>query len=556
MQRSLAATTSRPPASPTAAGGQRRALDRAELRHALLDRGLKLGEGVGRRGRLGRWTLDCREVLLMSRPLELAARLLWERLRPYRPAMVGGMTLSADPLTVALLYEAARDGHELSGFLVRKTPKVAGLRKQVEGPPLRPGVRVALVDDLVNSGETLRRTLAALEPYDPEVVVVAVVVDFERAGSRILREEGAVPFERLFTLRELGIRPAGAGPNGQEPLWTWSAGPAGRGAAPAGESAAAGAWTYAATGDQLAALRDETEQWRFRFRDPASRAAASPVAHDGTIYVAAPDGYAYALSADGGDLRWETPLALQPAPPAIDRARGLLAVGGAAGRAGRLAALRAEDGFVTWEAAAAAPLRAACADPPRAQVIVGAEDGTVAAYDAGTGRLRWATPTGGAVRRRPAVDADGRCYAGSRDGLLHALDADSGRQLWTRRLGRFVDSAPLAAGDLVVAGGPTHLVALERSTGTVRWVAATRGSVAGAVAVGAAALVAGSTDGGVYVVDRESGAVRSRFPTGGAIRSRPAVDGNRYAVWSGDGRLYGFRVADGPAAGARPTGRP
>jgi outer membrane protein assembly factor BamB len=493
----------------------------------------------------------------MSRPLMLAARLLWERLRPYRPAMIGGMTLSADAVTIALLYEAMQDGHELSGFLVRKASKASGLRKQVEGPPIRPGVRVALVDDLINSGATLNRTLAALEPYDPEVVAIAVVVDFEGPGSRIVREEGSIPFEFLFTLRDLGIRSTGASHNGQEPSWTWSASAFELHATPTGEPVIAGSWIYAAIGTEgLTALRDETEQWRFRFRSPGARTPASPIVHDETIYIGASDGYVYALSAHSGDLRWETPLALQAAARTIDSERGLLIIGGAVGRRGRLAALRIEDGFVMWEATAATPITAACIDPQRAQVIVGTEDGGLCAYDASAGHLRWMTQTRGAVRSMPSVDSDGRCFAGSGDGLLYALDADTGRQLWTRRLGRFVDSAPLVVGDLVVAGGPMHLVALERSTGAIRWVAATGGLVAGAVAAGDVMLIGGSTDGGVYILDRESGSIQSRYPTGGAIRSRPAVDGDQYVVASSDGKLYGFRVGDAWHTRAHPMGRP
>lgn len=530
---------------------------KAELRRALVDRGLKLGEGVDRRGSHRGWTLDCREVLLMSRPLTLAARLLWQRLRPYQPDMIGGMTVSADPLTIALLYEAMQDGQELSGFLVRKTPKAAGLRKQIEGPPIHPGARVALVDDLINSGMTLNRTLAALEPYNPEVVVIAVVVDFEGAGSRILKQEDSVPFEWLFTLRELGILPAEASHNAQEPSWTWSAGTGELHVTLTGEPTMTDNWVYAVIGGEaLTALRDETEQWRFRFPRPGAEILTSPIVHDGTVCIGAPHGFVYALSAHEGDLQWETPLALQATSQTIDAAYGLLIVGGAVGRMGRLAGLQIEDGFVAWEAATAAPVGGTCIDPVRAQVIAGADDGAIGAYDANTGRLRWLTQTGGAVRGTPSVDLDGRCFAGSRDGLLYALDADSGRQLWARRLGRFADSTPLVVDDLVVAGGPTHLVALERSTGTVQWVSATGGLVAGAVAAGEGALIGGSTDGASYVLGRESGTLLSRYATGGPIRSRPAMYGDQYVVASSDGRLYGFRVGDSWRAHAHATEPP
>ncbi len=79
-------------------------LYRCRLRHALLNEGVKLGDGYGKDGKLLGWIIDCREVLLHNDYLKLAGRLLWELLKPYAPQIIGGSTMSAEPLIIAVLY--------------------------------------------------------------------------------------------------------------------------------------------------------------------------------------------------------------------------------------------------------------------------------------------------------------------------------------------------------------------------------------------------------------------------------------------------------------------
>ena len=181
---------------------------KAQLRSGILNIAYKLGVGVDVHGKPYTWMFDTRELLLTFPYLQLMGAMLWARLKHYEPNAVGGMTLAANPLTAAVLYEAWKDGYPLNGFLIRKEPKENGLRKLVEGPALQRGARIVLVDDMVNSGTTQRRAWRALEPLRPNIVAIGTVLNTQAAGQQWLEGRG-VKVESLFTLAELGaaLRP-------------------------------------------------------------------------------------------------------------------------------------------------------------------------------------------------------------------------------------------------------------------------------------------------------------------------------------------------------------
>ena len=79
----------------------------------------------------------------------LAARLWLPLVRDVQA--VGGLTMGADPFIGAILFACAEENIPMAGFIVRKEAKGHGMQKQVEGP-LKPGSRVAIVEDVVTSG--------------------------------------------------------------------------------------------------------------------------------------------------------------------------------------------------------------------------------------------------------------------------------------------------------------------------------------------------------------------------------------------------------------------
>ena len=179
--------------------------DRERLRRALVATGLKLGEAVGYEGETLPWVLDCREVLLSQPLLAEASRQLWRRLSPYRPTVVAGMTLSADPLIAGVLYAALDEGVELSGAIVRKEAKSYGRGRLVEGREIRSSDRVVLVDDLLNGGTTAQACLRALTPTRAPVFAIGVLVDFGLASARRSLRRHGLAVEALFTTSDLGL---------------------------------------------------------------------------------------------------------------------------------------------------------------------------------------------------------------------------------------------------------------------------------------------------------------------------------------------------------------
>ncbi len=515
-----------------------------ELRQALLNDGVKLGQGVDDSGRPYHWMVDCREVLLTPTSLHHAARLLWERLKPYRPDAVGGMTLAANPLTIALLYESRADGYPLEGFIIRKEPKGNGLQKWVEGPPLKPGARVILLDDLVNSGETQRRALSILAPMRPEVVAVGAMIDCERAGSAWLQAQG-LPLESLFTLRELGVDLGHARhPQSHAVRWKWGPLNHGRYSAPKSSPILTehGLFVGSDAGFLAALSLDGKERWRVVVRDRERGIHSTPLYHTGRVTFGAYDGFVYTVDAESGRVVWETrPGQWVGSSPALDPVRDRILIGVEYGEAGgSLLALDAKTGRQAWELKAGHYIHSSpCFDGDRQQVIVGANDYAIYAADAEDGHLRWKVVTGGEVKGDPVVDAEGRCFVGSFDGQLYALDAATGEVLWKRQLGHRLQVRPLIVDDLVIAGGSSsRLVAMERATGAVRWMATTGGAIVGGAALMGDRIAVGSTDGKLYLLDKATGAHLDAITTAGPIMTTPAVGEGLCVFPSFDGGLW------------------
>lgn len=508
------------------------------LRHGLLNIALKWGQGVGRQGEAYGWLIDCRELLLQGDYLSQASQLLWQRLKPYHPDSVAGMTLAAHPLALGLKYAAQAEGIDLSVNLIRRTPKEDGLQRQVEGPPPRAGQRVVLVDDLINSGETQRKALMALRKFGVEVAAVGVLIDYQRGGSQWLRRQG-LSVEALYSLSELGIGEIPSPP--LDPEWIFEGLNSGQYSAPKSSACLAPdrLWIGSDQGFLLCLDRRGKELWRFAVRDRQRGIHGTPLHRNGRIYVGAYDGFLYCVEGETGKLVWEKACAQWiGSSPIGDKDR--LYVGVEFGElGGALLALDPHDGTSIWESRAGHYVHSTpCLAPGK--VIFAANDGVVRCLESSGGRPLWSFYSHGPVQGSLSSDQD-FCYVASGDGLLYALDLERGRVAWQRRLSRQLYCRPLLCHEqVVVAGDGGSLVAVNRRTGEVEWVAGL-----GSPLVGGAAL----TDWGEIWAGTQSGAIRSfdlqgrprgQYAAGAPIRTTPACDRQSLVVADNGGRLYSF----------------
>ena len=125
---------------------------------------------------------------------------------------VGGMAVGSIPISDAVARAALDLGTTLPTFFSRPEAKDHGPSAKAamsaavseDDPPLmRPGRRVAIVEDAVTQGGSSLKSVEAAEAAGCEVVLVMCVVERHEGGGRRFRERG-IDFKRLFYTLEDG----------------------------------------------------------------------------------------------------------------------------------------------------------------------------------------------------------------------------------------------------------------------------------------------------------------------------------------------------------------
>src|SRR5207237_1485111 len=128
---------------------------RRRLQDLLRERSVVQGDFTLASGRRSSVYVDARRTTMSGEGLALIGALGLERLtaRGWVPALVGGLTLGADPVAYAIAATARGRGRTLDAFTVRKEPKTHGTAKRVEGC-LVPGAGVVVVEDVLTTGQS------------------------------------------------------------------------------------------------------------------------------------------------------------------------------------------------------------------------------------------------------------------------------------------------------------------------------------------------------------------------------------------------------------------
>jgi orotate phosphoribosyltransferase len=140
------------------------------LVQALRKHALVIGEVTLTSGRKASYYVDAKRAILLPEAFMAIGLLVAERARACGASAVGGVPVSGIPVACAPL--AAPDP-PAKGFIVRKERKEHGLQRWIEGPPLDPGERCLLVEDVVTTGGS---TIEALQRMRSEGLVVAGVI--------------------------------------------------------------------------------------------------------------------------------------------------------------------------------------------------------------------------------------------------------------------------------------------------------------------------------------------------------------------------------------------
>src|SRR5438132_1062802 len=135
----------------------------AELLDALRRFSLREGEFTLASGRRSTWYVDARQVTFRGDCLETVGRAVLEAVAEIAFDSVGGLTLGADPVALAV---AACSGRR--AFAVRKEAKTHGAGGRLAGA-VRPGARVLVVDGAVTTGGAPLSEVEASRHYGRQV---------------------------------------------------------------------------------------------------------------------------------------------------------------------------------------------------------------------------------------------------------------------------------------------------------------------------------------------------------------------------------------------------
>jgi orotate phosphoribosyltransferase len=168
----------------------------AELReHALV-----IGEVVLTSGRTAQYLIDAKRAILRPTGFAALAELVAEEARALGVTAVGGITMGADPIACAALA----GGAEVKAFFVRKDRKEHGLSRWIEGPPLEPGERCLVVEDVVTTGGSTIKAIERVRDEGHEVAGVLALLDRLAGGADAIREAASgAPYRALTTIDDV-----------------------------------------------------------------------------------------------------------------------------------------------------------------------------------------------------------------------------------------------------------------------------------------------------------------------------------------------------------------
>ncbi len=178
-----------------------------ELLHILLQKSIKTGHFILASGKESDLYCDCRVTTLDARGANLIGELGWrlvcDVILPRFPDIraIGGMTMGADPISLAIGMYSAAAPTPLEVFTVRKEPKDHGRGKRIEGN-FTTGDSVLVVDDVITTGGSTLKAIDAIEAEGGKVKAAFVLVDREEGGRQAIEERG-VPVYALFTRRDI-----------------------------------------------------------------------------------------------------------------------------------------------------------------------------------------------------------------------------------------------------------------------------------------------------------------------------------------------------------------
>src|SRR5579863_10523180 len=151
--------------------------DRSELFRLLKAQAFSKGKFILSSGKESDFYLDARIVTLSAAGAYLTARIILDMISKDQPDAIGGPTLGADPMVGAIAPLSHQAGRPINTFIIRKQPKAHGKQQQVEGPLLKEGGSVVIIDDVATTGKAFVESIEVLQKMNIKIKSAICIID-------------------------------------------------------------------------------------------------------------------------------------------------------------------------------------------------------------------------------------------------------------------------------------------------------------------------------------------------------------------------------------------
>jgi orotate phosphoribosyltransferase len=174
---------------------------RSRLLELFKARAVAFGDFTLASGQKSKFYINSKKALFHGEAIALLGEQLYDATRDLDIQAIGGLEIGAIPMATAAVLRYHQAGKTLEGFFVRKTTKDHGSQERLEGR-VNAGDRVAIVDDVLTTGESVVQAIEAVEARGATVARIVCIVDrLQGARERLANHD----FRPLFTIRDLGI---------------------------------------------------------------------------------------------------------------------------------------------------------------------------------------------------------------------------------------------------------------------------------------------------------------------------------------------------------------
>lgn len=152
-------------------------------------------------GKMSNYYFNCKAVTLDPEGMYLIGNIVFDLIKDLDIKGIGGLTLGADPISIAVAYTSFLKNKPISAFVVRKSPKEHGTMQWIEGN-INSGDNIVVVDDVVTTGKSTIQAIERARESGLNVKKVVVLIDRQEGGREAIESIG-YELTSVFTRDEI-----------------------------------------------------------------------------------------------------------------------------------------------------------------------------------------------------------------------------------------------------------------------------------------------------------------------------------------------------------------